>query len=40
MLHQELWQRNNEEWVKSRKKEWPSVKAIIEDIKYTSAKKT
>jgi len=38
MLHKELWQTDNEEWIKDRKKEWLVVKPNVEEINLTSSK--
>jgi len=38
MLHQELWQTENEEWIKERKKAWLKVKPHLEEINYASSK--
>ena len=38
MLHKKLWQTENEEWIKERKKAWLKVKPHLEEINYASSK--
>jgi len=38
MLHQELWQTDNEEWIKTRKQEWLLVKPLVEEVGIVASK--